>query len=142
MQIQSSLMNRSAFPALARADKSSPSAEQADTNTSTDSVSFDSDNIKQGLLFAGIGSLGFVPVVGAGVNGFTAVASAAVTGKRAFPFGAVIASGGTLSNLAGSAVGAYGLMTGNSSATNIGMSLLGLSGLATFSAMALTYAQA
>ena len=66
---------------------------------------------------------GAIPVLGAGVNVLGASADHASTTSARFN---VLGAG---ANLAGTASLAYGLLAGNSTATNAGLGLLGVSGL-------------
>ncbi len=103
------------------APRSVPSEPQA--SRPTESFQFSShSNIKEGLIF---GALGVVPVIGAASN-FGAGIQAQFNGHDA----AGTAGGvGFLANLAGTATLVGGAIFGNSIAMNIGLGMLGVSGL-------------
>lgn len=88
----------------------------------SDTFSFSSIDVKSGILF---GAFGVLPVLGA-ISNFGAGAESGFNGNSA----ASTAGGiGVLSNLAGTATLAGGLLLGNHTAVNVGLSMLGISGL-------------
>jgi hypothetical protein len=79
-------------------------------------------DVKSGVVF---GALGFVPVIGA-LSNFGAGVEAGFNDNQTAATGAGI---GFLSNLGGTAALAGGLVFGNSTAVNVGLGMLGVSGL-------------
>lgn len=132
MQIQSSRLQRIGFQNTSKASSQSSELNHAPA----DSVTFGSDRLKNSLIIVGSG---FVPVLGAGTNMMSAWATAwddASREKSGVRPGLGI--GGALANVAGTVTGAYGLISGNSTATNVGLGLLGVSGLTSAAMVALT----
>lgn len=119
MQINASPV---AVPVAARrpAAQSAPAAEQK----VSDSFTFSSNNSLKGA--AAFGALGLIPVVGMASN----FGVGAQAGFNDHSTASSVAGAGFLANLGGTAVLAGGLLFGNSTATNVGLGLLGVSGLA------------
>lgn len=74
---------------------------------------------------------GFVPLLGAATNLMAGWATAWHDGDAGKNSGRpTVALGGALANLAGTAIGTYGLFSGSQTARMTGMALIGVSGLA------------
>lgn len=87
-----------------------------------DSFTFSPVDVKSGLVF---GALGVIPVVGA-ISNFGAGME---SGFNDNPKGATAGGIGVLSNLGGTVTLAGGLLFGSEIATNVGLGMLGVSGL-------------
>lgn len=102
----------------------------------SDSVTLGSSEFGNKAIIVGCG---FVPVLGAATNLMTAWATAWSDGDGNKSTGRpTIGLAGAVANLAGTAVGAYGLIAGNSTATNVGLGLIAGSGVAAGAVVALT----
>lgn len=101
-----------------------PSAKTQEEAKSTpqDSFTFSPVDVKSGLVF---GALGVLPVIGA-VSNFGAGME---SGFNDNPKGATAGGIGVLSNLGGTVTLAGGLLFGSKIATNVGLGMLGVSGL-------------
>lgn len=111
MNIQNANLNRY------RANHS-PRANQAKPEASTLGYS----DAKDVVLMTGAGAL---PGVGAVVN-FMAMVGTGINNNNTLSMACL---GGSVANIAGTATAAVGLFTGNSTATNVGLGLLGASAL-------------
>ena len=100
---------------------STQSNQEPNPQVESFSSSFHPD-VKSGLFF---GALGFLPVVGA-LSNFGAGVEAGFNDNQTAASAAGI---GALSNLGGTAALAGGLLLGNSTAINVGLGMLGVSGL-------------
>ncbi|MFN8612796.1 MAG: hypothetical protein U0931_34985 [Vulcanimicrobiota bacterium] len=80
-----------------------------------------------------------IPVIGAGTNAMSAWATAWDDSSRnGSGIRPAIGLGGAVANVAGTLVGAYGLLSGNHTASMVGLGLLGASGVASATMVALT----
>ena len=114
-----------AQPAQTFQSKAAQASTQSNQGPSPQLESFSSSfnpDVKSGLFF---GALGFLPVVGALSNFGAGVESGFNDNHTA----ARAAGIGALSNLGGTAALAGGLLLGNSTAINVGLGMLGISGL-------------
>lgn len=114
---RTNLSRPTAYQAPAK-EASSSQQEQAPS----ESFSFSPVDVKSGLFF---GALGFVPVVGA-VSNF---AAGMESGFNDNELGSTAGGVGVLANLGGTASLAGGLLFGNEIARNVGLGMLGVSGL-------------
>jgi hypothetical protein len=120
MQISSTQFQaRVSRPSVAPQQSSGAEANLAPS----DSVSFSVSSAGQSAVFGG---LGLIPVVGF-VSNFGIGAQASMNDRHT---ASAAAGYGALSNLAGTAVTAGGLLFGSDTATKVGLGMLGLSGLA------------
>ncbi len=120
MQINTSLASA---PLAARrpAAASAPVVEQQSSDSVT--LSYSNNSFKGGAAF---GAMGLIPLVGVASN-FGIGAQAGFNDHKA---ASNFAGAGVVANLAGTVTLAGGLLFGSGTATNLGLGLLGVSGLA------------
>ncbi len=124
------------FPSAKALGQRPNSASEQFPAMPSESVTLSSGEFRNKAIIVGCG---FVPVVGAATNLMSAWATAWTDGDSSKNSGRpAIGLAGTVANLAGTVVGAYGLIAGNSTATNVGLGLLAGSGLAAGAVVALT----